>query len=217
MINAIRNAICLLFVLFLVGCTPVPTVQTHDPQPSQTSMSEVVSLSEQDLQHYEQVFSFSLEPFNWYRQSLVATYDCPENLDLAVFFGNGIGTQMLTNNETKFIEQAKIDPGFDIARISVAEASTVLEQCFCITWDETNGIGLDRLLHNEQENCYYVAANGPNILEMLDIHSGTKTADGTVCLIYTQGGLNQEWRVTFVEQDSSSGVFYRFLSNVPHP
>lgn len=191
----------ILCTLFLIGCTP--------------SAPKAASVQEEDLQRYEQAFSFSSESFNWNAQALAVTYESPEKLDLASFFMNGIGTQVLTDEEEEFIKQAKVDPGYDIARIDVAEASDILESCFGITWEETERVGLDRLLYNEKERCYYLAANGTNVLEMLDIHSGTRNADGSVSLTYSKTGItDREYVVTFVEEKSADGVCYRFLSNV---
>lgn len=207
----------ILCMLFLVGCVPSPAPSTESTLSSQTITLKTTSQHEKDLQHYEQEFSASawFEPFNWNAQAFCAIYDSPENLDLAAFFWNGIGTQVLTDAEEDFIKQAKVDSGYDVARIDVAEASAVLERCFGITWEEANGVGLDRLLYNEKENCYYLAANGANILSMLDIHSCTRKEDGSVCLTYSTSGLDLKYAITFFEQESSEGVRYRFVSNLP--
>ena len=202
-----------LGMLFLVGCVPPATPSTATTATSQTTVrQDASSLSGEELQHYEQAFADSFEPFNWNAQALVSVYDCPENLNLAEFFWNGIGTQVLTDEEEEFIRQAKIDPGYDIARIDVAEANAVLERCFGITWEETNGVGLDRLPYNEKENCCYMAANGPLFLYDLKIHSGTRNEDGSVSLTYSHGIL--EYVVTFFEEESSDGMCYRFISNL---
>lgn len=101
------------------------------------------------------------------------------------------------------------------SRISVAEAGPILMQYFGITWEETQGIGLDRLIYDPEENCYYLGTTGANFLEGLDIRSGIRTEDGSVCLYYTKSGLDLVYAVTFFEQDSPDGTTYRFVSNVP--
>ena len=202
-----------LGMLFLVGCVPPATPSTATTATSQTTVrQDASSLSGEELQRYEQAFAASLAFFNWNAQALVSVYDCPENLNLAEFFWNGIGTQVLTDEEEEFIRQAKIDPGYDIARIDVAEANAVLERCFGITWEEANGVGLDNLLYNKKENCYYLAANGTNGFSLAVIHSGTHNEDGSVSLTYSHGIL--EYVVTFFEEESSDGVRYRFISNL---
>ena len=205
-----RKLTLLVFcLLFLVGCVPpAPLTPT-------TTASTHTALSALELQGCKTAFAFSRDPFNWYAQALLPTYDNPKNLDLALFFWNGIGAQVLTDEEENFIRQSQIDPAYDIIRIDVTEAAAVLESCFGITWDETNGVGLDRLLYNEQVNCYYVAANGPNVLEAFAVRSGTRNNDGSVSLTYTHAGSDVPYVVTFFEHPSSEGVRCQIVSNVP--
>ncbi len=205
-----RKLMLLVFcLLFLVGCVPPAPSTPTTTAPSHTA------LSAQELQGYESAFAFSSDPFNWNAQALLTTYDDPKNLDLALFFYNGIGTQTLTDEEENFIRQSQIDPAYDIIRIDVTEATAVLEQCFGIAWEETSGVGLDRLLYNEKETCYYLASNGVNVLELLDIRSGTRNDDGSVSLTYTHAGSDTPYVVTFFEHPSPEGIRYQFVSNVP--
>lgn len=215
--------IFLVLMLLLAGCsagspkaseTTAPIETTTITEPSQATEPEGIALSEEELQKYEQAFSFSPDPFNWCSQALLVPYDSPKDLDLAVFFWGGVGDQTLTDTETAFLTEAGFDFNYDITRISVAEAGPILKQYFGITWEETQGIGLDRLIYNPEENCYYLGATGANFLEGLDIRSGIRMEDGSVCLYYTKSGLDLVYAVTFVEQDSAGGPTYRFVSNV---
>ena len=219
-------AILVIVTLLLTGCSAHSPEASQPPHttasvettkvtvPSQPTRPEGTALSEEELQKYEQVFSFSLEPFNWSSQAVYVPYDSPENLNLAVFFWNGVGDQTLSDKETAFLTDAGCDFNYDITRISVAEAGPILEQYFGITWSETSGVGLDGIIYNQEENCYYRLATGANFLEGLDIRSGIRMEDGSLCLYYTKSGLNILYAVTFFEQDSSDGTTYRFVSNV---
>ncbi len=211
MVTTMMVCLCLL-----VGCTSVSTsttttmVTTTTTVPSQATKAGDTVLSEQELERYENLLSFSEESFNWNSQAVCVPYDSPVNLDLGLFFWNGVGTQELTAEEQAFISQSGVNENYDIARIDVKEADAVLQQCFGIAWEQTNGVGLDLLLYNETENCYYKAANGAHLLGSLTIRSGIRAQDGTISLCWTEYDSN-EGVVTFYEQDGA----LRFLSNVP--
>ena len=196
-----KKLIVLLFVLALLACMcacqktpssnkPKPTTGTQsatqqtDPKPTQTQPTEPVDPMIAEMQ---ELLGKKGTPIN---NALLSVYDTPADVDLYYLFYNGFAdeSQEPTEDELVLLEKAgagKFWPEMDLIRLPVEKMDVALMELFGITFEQTNGVGLDKLIYLPETNCYYTAHTG---MEYADITIETVEilTDGYIVVLYSE-------------------------------
>ncbi len=124
---------------------------------------------------------------DWYPRALTSCYDSPAGIDLFQLFYGGIpgADHTPSAEELAFLkDQPGYEPDFDLDRIPAAEMDRVLQTYFGITLDQTEGIGLEKFLYWEENDCYYHCHTDTN-LDFRDIIDCQDLGDGVWHIRYT--------------------------------
>lgn len=124
---------------------------------------------------------------DWYPLALNSFYNDPAQIDLFQLFYGGIpgADHTPSAEELAFLkDQPGYEPDFDLDRIPAAEMDRVLQTYFGITLDQTEGIGLEKFLYWEENDCYYHCHTDTN-LDFRDIIDCQDLGDGVWHIRYT--------------------------------
>ncbi len=177
-----KKLIVLLFVLAILVCMcacqktpqtnkPDPTTGTQtatqqtDPKPTETQPTEPVDPMIAEFQDLLGKMGTTIN------NALLSIYNTPADVDLYYLFYNGFAdeSQEPTEDELVLLEKAgagKFWPEMDLIRLPVEKMDAALMELFGITFEQTNGVGLDKLVYLAETNCYYTAHTG---MEYADI------------------------------------------------
>ena len=140
---------------------PKPTqTQPTDPIPTQTQPTEP---ADPRIAEMQELFDYKSD-YIFYNTALTSVYENPADVDLANLFYNGFRdeTDEPTEEELNLLEgkMGKYWKEMDLIRLPVEKMDAVLMDLFGITLEQTNGVGLDRLVYLEETDCYYTAVTG---------------------------------------------------------
>lgn len=136
------------------------------------------------------------DPGSWYARALSSSYARPEDVDLYLFFYDGIpGGDRLSNEELHelYSEDAFDEDGDFMGpptdRMARAEMDKVLKQIFGLGLEESSKRGLDGFGYLEETDCYY-HCHGDTNMEERRITAARRMEDGTVLFTYEDGFWN---------------------------
>ncbi len=136
------------------------------------------------------------DPGSWYARALSSSYARPEDVDLYLFFYDGLpGGDRLSNEELRelYSEDAFDEDGDFMGpptdRMARAEMDKVLKQIFGLGLEESSKRGLDRFGYLEESDCYY-HCHGDTNMEERRITAARRMEDGTVLFTYENGFWN---------------------------
>ena len=206
----------ILVVTIIVGCTFSAAPATEQPDITPTPPAETTAptghVPDNDMAYEGQELPIPEDPgaafgsvpyFNellnprlerseadWFPRALTSYYDSPEKIDLFQLFYTGIpgADNTPSTAELAFLENKPgYEPEFDLVRIPTAEMNRVLREYFGITLSETEGIGLENFLYNEQTDCYYHSHTDTN-LSFREVTAAEELEDGLWHVIYAAQG-----------------------------
>lgn len=195
-------ALIFIFVLLIALCAcqqapvnpsendtmPAETQPTQPTQPTETQPTVPTVQVDPRIAEFQNLLTWKSEN-RFYNTTLTSVYDSPADVDLQMLFYDGFKdeSQSPTEQELELLEgkMGQYWKEMDLMRLPVEKMNAVLTELFGITLEETNGVGLDRLVYLEDTDCYYMA------------HSGTHNADLTVSNVADQ-------------EDGSIAVYYSY-------
>lgn len=136
------------------------------------------------------------DPGSWYARALSSSYARPEDVDLYLFFYDGLpGGDRLSNEELRelYSEDAFDEDGDFMGpptdRMARAEMDKVLKQIFGLGLEDSSKRGLDGFGYLEESDCYY-HCHGDTNMEERRITAARRQSDGTVLVTYEDGFWN---------------------------
>lgn len=156
---------------------------------------------------------------NYYNRILWCDFTSPEQVDLQmIFFDQDLDENWeLTAEEESFLRQQGLDHWFHeevpVKRVSAEKVNTVLEQCFGLTLEETDLVGMDSFVYFADTDCYYWW-NGSHGACHFEISKAIRQPDDTITVEYQIHDAN-DWKKVITLEKTESG--YRVLSNVTLP
>ncbi len=175
-----------------------PPTQPTEPDPRIAELEALLSWSGQE---------------SFYNAALLSEYATPADVDLCRLFYDGFRgeSQKPTDEELVLLEgkMGQYWKEMDLFRLPVEKMDAVLTRLFGITLEETNGIGLDRLVYLEETNCYYTAHTGPDGIEKLQVNYIETLDDGSLMVQYTAPYYG-DFMVKLMPAEDGG---YRILSN----
>lgn len=169
------------------GVDSPPDEWENDPLPSETV------LDENSLTAFQTLFTW--KPDNpWYSMALTNQYAKPEDVDIHLFFYNGIPGR-----------------GASAHKLPVSEMDEILTRYFGLSLEQTNGVGLDALLYDGAADSYYDSHGDFATGETPNMRMGYLREDGTIVLYYTFGDMSQMMILTLRPWENG----YQILSNIP--
>ena len=114
---------------------------------------------------------------------LSSYYDSPEDVDLEELFYNGFHWD-LDESDKIFLSTRNIDLDYDIIKLHEDDMNVVLGQFFNLTLDETNKVGIEKFIYNEETGFYYLIHND---VHQWKIHVKEQRVDdkANLSIIYT--------------------------------
>lgn len=163
-----------------VTTTPQPT----DPTPTQTQPTEPADPRIAEMQ----VLFDWMSDYIFYNTALTSVYENPADVDLAFLFYNGFKDESgePTAEELTLLEgkMEKYWKEMDLIRLPAGKMDAVLTDLFGITLEQTNGVGLDRLVYLEETNCYYAAVTGMHYAD-ITVTKVVDQEDGSILVQYS--------------------------------
>ena len=127
--------------------------------------------------------------YAFYNTALTSVYENPADVDLANLFYNGFRDESdePTEEELNLLEgkMGKYWKEMDLIRLPVEKMDAVLMDLFGITLDQTNGVGLDRLVYLEETDCYYTAVTGMHYADITVAYVETLLEDFSLIVQYS--------------------------------
>ena len=215
-----KKLIVLMSVLAIVVCmcacqkapqsnTPDPTTSTQaTTQPTEQPTEAPTEPVDPKIAEMQELLGQSNTLLN---SALLSVYETPADVDLYYLFYNGFAdeSQDPTDEEMILLENTgKFWPEMDLIRLPVEKMDAALTELFGITLEQTNKVGLDKLIYLEETNCYYTA------------HTGMEAATVTVVSVAEENGnlvvsysevMNGSCTATLIPTEDGS---YQILSNV---
>ncbi|MBE6949767.1 MAG: M56 family metallopeptidase [Ruminococcaceae bacterium] len=203
-----RNTILTLTAVILIGALIVGCTFSTAPETTEPTESTAPGVDNDMSYHGEELpipedpgAAFGSVPYfhellnprlerseaDWFPRALTSYYDDPAKIDLFQLFYTGIpgADNTPSTAELAFLENKPgYEPEFDLVRIPTAEMNRVLREYFGITLSETEGIGLEKFLYNEQTDCYYQSLTDTN-LGFREVTAAEELEDGLWHVIYT--------------------------------
>ena len=125
---------------------------------------------------------------SFYNDALTSVYDDPADVDLQMLFYDGFKDepQSPTEQELELLEgkMGQYWKEMDLFRLPTEKMDAVLRELFGITLDESNGVGLDRLVYLEETNCYYMAHSGTHGADLI-VSNVIEQENGSISVYYS--------------------------------
>ena len=136
------------------------------------------------------------DPGSWYARALSSSFADPADVDLYLFFYDGLpGGDRLSNEELhEMYSEDAFDEDGDFRgpptdRMARAELDKVLKQIFGLGLEDSSKRGLDGFGYLEESDCYY-HCHGDTNMEERRITAARRMEDGTVLFTYEDGFWN---------------------------
>lgn len=170
-------------------------------------------LTEMELTQFSDMFTFQMldEKRLWYNYALKSLYTSAADVNLFdLFYSAPMDESPLTDEELSFLKQHQIDPETaPIHRYTRETIDSVLKMLYGITLEQSNAVGLDRMLYNPERDCYY-HQHGDFLAAYPILKRGVKLDNGLVWIYYTTED-NVLKRVDLQPQVDGT---YRILKNI---
>ena len=184
---------------------PKPT----EPKPTEPQPTEAVS----ELSGWQDFFNHKSRN-GFYNDALNSEYATPADVNLFYLFYDGFEDEPQTpTEEENMLLDGKLDSYWryaDLIRLPADKIDTVLMEMFGITLEQTNKVGLDKLVYLEETDCYYHAITGTHYAE-ITINRVERQDDGTIRVYYFREFPEGNMVVTL----KSKGDSCQILSNLP--
>lgn len=166
-----------------ITTTPTQTQPTK-PAPTETQPTQPVDPRIAEMQ---ELFDHKSD-YLFYNTALTSVYENPADVDLAFLFYNGFRdeSQQPTEEELVLLEgkMGKYWKEMDLIRLPAGKMDAVLTDLFGITLEQTNGVGLDRLVYLEETDCYYASVTGMHYTDITVINVSSQE-DGRLLVQYS--------------------------------
>ena len=190
---------------------PKPTeLKPTEPEPTEPQPTEAVS----ELSGWQDFFDHKSRN-GFYNDALNSEYATPADVNLFYLFYDGFEDEPQTPTEE---ENMLLDGKFgsywryaDLIRLPADKVNAALMEMFGITLEQTNKVGLDKLVYLEETDCYYHAITGTHYAD-ITINRVENCDDGTIRMYYLRNGFLS---VNMVATLKPNGDGYRILSNLP--
>lgn len=163
---------------------PTQTQKPTDPAPTETLPTQP---TDPRIAEFQNLLTWSSEK-HFYNDALTSVYDNPADVDLQMLFYDGFKdeSQSPTEQELELLEgkMGQYWKEMDLIRLPADKIDAVLKELFGITLDETNGIGLDRLVYLEETDCYYMAHSGTYGADLI-VSNVVEQDDGSIAVNYS--------------------------------
>lgn len=212
--------VCMAMVmLILTACAPIAQQDTTTAPPeitaalAETTASEQeTTLSEEDplVAEFKALFTFTADADVWYNYALKSYYDTPAGIDIFQLIYNAPWLDLeLTQAEKDFLISKELDiETSTVHKYPVEKIDEVLQKYFGITFEEAQGIGLDKMVYNPDTNSYY-HLHGDFEAGYPVISNVEAKEDGLFVVYYKQEG--ESCAVTLKKTENGE---YLILSNV---
>lgn len=210
-----------------VPTTEPPTEPTTEPTEAATEPPETLAtipgepqvgpLSDDELEYFQTLFRWkNKRGANWYHYATICVYEDPTEIDLYELFLGNSETVELTDDDIAFLNsigKPTENPPSMIHKYTIAGMDAVLQEYFGVTYDECDGIGLEKFIYNPECACYYDYHGGLHE-SSARITGGERLEDGTVLIhfinsVYIWG---EETAMTITLIPTENG--YQIASNV---
>ena len=166
------------------SAAPTPTTAptaTIAPQQSQGNGQ----LTAEELSFFEEKF-FTTEteyPGRWIRNNILYTeFTEPAKADLEAMLYNESGVEDISEEEYAFLK-AQMGELFDVSKFTTAYINEMLQTYLGITLEESEKIGLDKLIYNAEYDAYYLVCSDA-LGVFVKLEEGYESESGVVTLIY---------------------------------
>lgn len=212
--------VCMAAVmLVLTACTPIaqpedttaPQVTTAAPVET-TAPEQETTLSEDPLvAEFRELFTFTADADVWYNYALKSYYDTPAGIDIFELVYSAPWNDLeLTQAEKDFLISKELDiETSTVHKYPVEKIDEVLQKYFGITFEDAEGIGLDKMVYNPDTDSYY-HLHGDLETAYPIITKVEENSDGTIIVYYTESMVGDTCGVTLKESESGQ---YQILSN----
>ncbi len=158
--------VCMAVVmLVLTACAPIaqPDTTTAPPETTAapvetTALEQETTLSEEDplVAEFRELLTFTADSDWWYNYALKSYYDEPAGIDIFQLVYSAPWETELTQEEKDFLISKNLEIEiFNVNKYPVEKIDEVLQKYFGITFEEAQGIGLDKMVYNPDTNSYY--------------------------------------------------------------
>ena len=159
-----------------------------------------------------------LQPKNridFYSDALTSMYSVPADVNLLDLFQDGFWDEEQTpTKEELLLLDGKLDQNWkecDLIRLPAGKVDAVLTELFGITLEQTNGVGLDKMVYIEQTDSYYFSAPAVRTNRAaITVDSVENQTDGCILVQYFQA-FNGNCVVRLMPTQNGG---YRILSNL---
>ena len=172
------------------------SAEDPEPVPESELPTEKPALGPEDPALKAELQALFSDPGSWYARALSSSYARSEDVDLYLFFYDGLpGGDRLSNEELHemYSEDAFDEDGDFMGpptdRMARAEMDKVLKQIFGLGLEDSSKRGLDGFGYLEETDCYYHCHGDTNVEERR-ITAARRMEDGTVLFTYEDGFWN---------------------------
>lgn len=148
-----------------------------------------------------------------YNDALKLTYENPKDIDLYELFYNGFSDEYRdATAQEQVLLKGKIVGSWqrNLIRLPAEKMDAALTEMFGITLEQTNKVGLDKLVYLEETDCYYSAGHGTHDVDMT-VQRVEHQQDGTILVYYNRENYSDSMVVALRQ----NGNTYQILSNLP--
>ena len=216
-ILAIATVFTLLFSVGCSGVTADSNIATEQPNTANTETVAdenpgIVSLTNEELAHFNGTDFFNGEYMNIRNQFLSSLYSSPEKIDLFELFycGNGLEANPATDEEiSAVLAYLGWDfAGCDLEKNSRANMDAILTQYMGLTLADTDGVGLENMIYLSEYDAYYYFHGDTNYRMSVAFSYGEREGD-IIRLFYDDAFMGGSKVLTLRETDGR----YLFVSN----
>ena len=184
---------------------PKPT----EPEPTEPQPTEAVS----DLSGWQDFFDHKSRN-GFYNDALNSEYATPADVNLFYLFYDGFEDEPQTpTEEENMLLDGKLDSYWryaDLIRLPADKVNAALMEMFGITLEQTNKVGLDKLVYLEETDCYYGAGHGIHDVDMT-VQRVEHQQDGTILVYYNRENMLDNMVIALKPNSNN----YQILSNLP--
>lgn len=151
----------------------------------------------------------------FYNDALTSEYATPADVNLFYLFYDGFEDEPQTpTEEENMLLDGKLGSYWryaDLIRLPADKVDAALMEMFGITLEQTNKVGLDKLVYLEETDCYYHAITGTHYAE-ISIKRVEHQDDGVIHVFYLRGNWQKDRMVVTLK---AKGDSYQIISNLP--
>jgi len=150
----------------------------------------------------------------FYNDALTSVYETPADVDLFMLFYDGFKDESQTPTEQELeLLDGKLGQYWkemDLIRLPRDKMDAVLTELFGITLEQTNGVGLDKLVYLEETDCYYHCITGTSYADVTVVYVVSLINEDSILVQYSAGYYGYR----MVKMKPMEDGNYKILSNV---